>query len=501
MIDHTSSAPSSLAEYQMPDLVTLSAESLSRAIHSRDVSCREVMTAYLAHIEAINPAVNAIISMRDGESLLDEADLRDRQLARGESQGWLHGIPQAIKDLALTAGMASTFGSPLLRDNVPAEDGIMVSRIRKAGAVFIGKTNTPEFGLGSQTHNTVFGATRNAYDQRLTSGGSSGGAAVALALRMLPVADGSDLMGSLRNPAAFNNVFGFRPSFGRVPQGPVPDVFGHQLATEGPMGRHVTDVARLLDIQAGPDPRAPLALPASPQGFAEALASDMTGSRIGWLGDLQGYLPMEDGVLAVCETALGTFRDLGCAVEPLTLDVAPERLWECWLTLRHWAVAGALLPFYQDPAKRALLKAEAQWEVESGFRLSAMDVHDANVTRTNWHHLLCQVFERYDYLVLPSAQVFPFPHDLPWPRSIAGRTMDTYHRWMEVVVPGSLSGCPVISVPAGFNPQGKAMGLQVIGRQQADLAVLQLAFAYEQAASSWLGRLPELLRTTQSTRD
>ncbi len=479
-----------LADYHIPELVRLNALPLSQAIHAREVSCREVMAAYLDHIETVNPVFNAIISLRDGDNLMAEADACDRQLDRGESRGWLHGIPQAIKDLAVTAGIPSTFGSPLLKDNIPEQDGIMVSRMRRDGAIFIGKTNTPEFGLGSQTHNPVFGATRNGHDLSRTSGGSSGGAAVSLITRMLPVADGSDFMGSLRNPSAFNNIFGFRPSFGRVPQGPVLDVFGHQLATEGPMGRTVTDVARLLVTQSGPDPRFPLSLSQDLQISPGELSRDFTGKRIGWLGDLQGYLPMEDGVLALCEEGLRTFVDMGCRVEEAILGFAPEKLWQSWLVLRHWAMAGALMPFYQDPEKRRLLKPEACWEVENGLKLSAMDVHDANMIRTDWYHSFRLLFQQYDYLVLPSAQVFPFPHELPWPKSIAGRNMDTYHRWMEVVVPASLSGCPVISVPAGFNANGMPMGMQIIGPPRADLEVLQLAHVYELATGDWISAVP-----------
>ena len=477
-----------LAEPVIWDALTL-----SRRIHTRDVSCREVMAAYLAHIEAHNPEVNAIVSLRDYDELLGEADVRDRQLARGESMGWLHGIPQAIKDLSATAEHRTTMGSPLFADHVPAADSIMVERTRRDGAIIIGRTNVPEFGLGSHTYNPVFGATRNAYDPGRSAGGSSGGAAAALAMRLLPVADGSDMMGSLRNPAAFNNVFGLRPSFGRVPFGPTPEVFGQQLATEGPMARTVADLARLLATQAGPDPRVPLSIKEDPTVFAGSLERDLKGIRIGWLGDWQGYLPMEPGILPLCERALGTCRDLGCEVEELVPDFDPAQLWQCWLTLRHWGVAGLLELIYADPVKRNQLKPAARWEVEGGLALSALDVHRANTIRTAWYATLLKLFERYDFLALPTAQVFPFPVEEEWPAEIAGRPMDTYHRWMEVVVPGSLSGCPVISLPAGFGPSGLPMGLQIIGRHQADLSVLQLARGYERAVGTELCRLPNAI--------
>ncbi|MGQ7249489.1 amidase [Halomonas sp. V046] len=479
-------------DHRVATIVDWDASTLSHAIHTREASCREVMTAYLAHIDAVNPRVNAIVSRVDSERLLGQADERDRQLDRGESMGWLHGVPQAIKDLSPTQGITTTLGSPLFADQVPEADGLMVSRMRKAGAIIIGKTNSPEFGLGSQTYNSVFGATRNAFDHRLCAGGSSGGAAAALAMRMLPVADGSDMMGSLRNPAGYHNIFGFRPSFGRVPHSPVPEIFGHQLATEGPMGRRVDDLAQLLAIQAGPDPRAPLALSDAGRHFAEPLQplSAQAHPRIGWIGDWRGYLAMEEGVLDVCHEALKVFEGLGAEVEALTPDFAPERLWESWLTLRQWAVAGSLSELWADPEKRRLLKPEARWEVEQGMTRSALDVHRANVSRSAWYQCLLALFERFDVLALPSAQVFAFDVDTPWPNEVAGRSMDTYHRWMEVVIAGSLAGCPVISVPAGFSRQGKAMGLQLIAPHRDDLALLRLAKAYEAAIPELLGRRP-----------
>lgn len=473
------------------EIVGLGAAALSRAIATRAVSCRDVMTAYLAHIDAVNPRVNAIVSRQPADVLLEQADACDRELANGQYRGWLHGIPQAIKDLSATAGIATTFGSPLCADQVPAHDGLMVERMKAAGAIVIGKTNTPEFGLGSQTYNPVFGATRNAYDHSLTAGGSSGGAAVALAMRMLPVADGSDMMGSLRNPAAFNNVFGLRPTFGRVPQAPTPDVFGQQLGTEGPMGRSVADVAQLLATQAGPDTRAPLSIAEAPDPFANDLSADTQGLRIGWIGDWQGYLPMESGVLDVCEQGLRRLKAIGCAVESVTPDFDPARLWRCWNTLRHWAVAGKLAPLHANSDTRAQLKPEACWEIEHGLALSALDIHRANVERSAWYQCLRGLFEQFDVLAMPSAQVFAFDVDTHWPAEIAGHTMDTYHRWMEVVIGPSLAGVPAMNVPAGFDAQGRAMGLQLIGPHRADLDVLRLAAAYEKTAGDVLSRTPD----------
>jgi amidase len=474
------------------ELVLMDALDLSEAIRSRRASCREVMLAFLDHIERFNPEVNAIVSLRERPVLLARAEERDAQLARGEYLGWMHGLPHAVKDLAATRGIRTTWGSPLL-DTVPDEDDLFVQRLRRCGAIFIGKTNTPEFGLGSQTYNPVFGTTRNAYDQARTAGGSSGGAAVSLALRMLPVADGSDMMGSLRNPAAFNNVIGFRPSFGRVPS-TGGELFLEQLSVEGPMGRSATDVAMLLAVMAGPSAGFPLSIEENPERFAEPLQRDFQGTRLAWLGDLGGYLPMEPGILELCEASFAAFRDIGCSVEPARPDFPPEQLWECWLALRHWLSAADLLELYRDPVGRERMKPEARWEVEGGIALGALEIHAASAARSDWVRSLEKLFARYDYLLLPSAQVFPFDAEIPWPKAIGAVAMDTYHRWMEVVVPGTLSGCPVIGVPVGFNRDGLPMGMQIIGKNHADLAVLQLAHAYERAAP-WVRDHPPPLLT------
>lgn len=472
-------------------IVALDAEALSQAIHARELSCREVMRAYLGHIERFNPQVNALVSLREGELLLAEADERDRELARGASRGWMHGMPQAIKDLAATAGLRTTLGSPLFAEQVPAHDAFSVARVRASGAIIVGKSNVPEFGLGSQSYNTLFGTTTNAYDHSRVAGGSSGGAAAALAMRLLPVADGSDMMGSLRNPAAFNNVYGLRPSRGRVPYGPTPELFMQQLATEGPMGRTVTDVARLLSVQAGHDPRVPLSLSDGPRDFAAGLQRDFKGVRVGWLGNFDGYLPMDDGVLGLCEAALADFAELGCEVQACQPGFDLARLWQCWLTHRHFLVHGNLGAAYADPGKRALLKPEAQWEVEGGLRLTAAAIYNASLDRSAWYQALNTLFKRYDYLLLPSAQVFPFDAAEPWPKVVGGQVMDTYHRWMEVVIGPTLAGLPSMSVPVGFNAAGLPMGLQIIGPAQADHAVLQLAFAHEQL-TRWVARQPPM---------
>ena len=471
-------------------ITTMHAGALSRAIHARQVSCREVMQAYLQRIGALNPRFNAIVSLQDGDALLAQADGRDAQLARGASMGWMHGMPQAIKDMANVAGIPTTMGSPLLRDFVPLHDGLMVQRMKSAGCIVIGKTNTPEFALGSHTFNLVFGLTRNAYDPRRSAGGSSGGAAVALATQMLPVADGSDFMGSLRNPAGWNNLFGFRPSQGRVPAWPAPDAFLSQLGTEGPMGRSVLDVALLLDTQAGFDPRAPLSI-SERTDFTHGLGGlDCARLRLGWLGNLSGYLAIEPGILEVCEQALARLAGLGCRVEETALGFAPELVWWAWLDWRAALIAPRVAPFLLQPQQREQVKPEAQWEHEQSQHLSGNALMAASVQRSAFYRHLLGLFEAHDFLALPSAQVWPFDAGLRWPAQINGVAMDSYHRWMEVTIYATFAGLPCISIPAGFDARGLPMGLQIIGRPRADLEVLRLAHAYEQCAADLLQRGP-----------
>lgn len=480
------------------DIVNLNAVELSQAVKHKTVSCVEVMKAYLAQINRVNPRYNAIVSLRNRDKLLSEAARKDSELAKGIYHGWMHGFPHAVKDLAATKGIPTTMGSPLLANMITEHDAIFVERLKKAGSIVIGKTNTPEFGLGSQTYNSVFGTTYNAYDPNLCAGGSSGGAAVALATRMLPVADGSDMMGSLRNPAAYNNIIGFRPSFGRVPFGPSMEIFSQQLGYEGPMGRTVKDTAMLLSTMAGFDSRIPLSIKEDPLQFAGSLQADMQGTKIAWLGDLSGYLPMEPGILEMCKNALKHFESLGCIVEPVALDYPMEKLWQTWLTLRHWLIASIVGPLYGPIENRNKIKPEALWEIEGGLALKASNVYNASADRSEWYQTVANLFKKYDYLALPSAQVFPFDAGLHWPKEVAGKTMDTYHRWMEITTLGTLSGCPIANVPVGFNSRGLPMGMQIIGPATQDLKVLQLADAYEQA-SGWTKRNPATASARKAT--
>jgi amidase len=470
------------------EIIVLDGVTLSRAIKSRKISCVEVMRAYLDQIERMNPRVNAIVSLRPRETLLAQAEQRDAELARGECRGWMHGFPHAVKDLEPTAGIRTTMGSPIFKNLIPAADSIIVERIKGCGAIIIGKTNVPEFGMGSQTYNSVFGTTLNAYDQTKTAGGSSGGAAVALALRMLPVCDGSDFAGSLRNPAAFNNVFGLRPSFGRVPSDS-PDLFSASFSVNGPMARAVADLAMLLSVIAGYDPRAPLSIREDPTVFSGPLERDFAGARVGWLGDFGGHLPFEPGVLPLCASSLKVFEQLGCTVDNAVTDYPLERVWQSCTTLRSWIAAARYGEFYENPATRALLKPEAQWEIEHGLKVGGFDIAEALAVRSAWYRVFASLFEKYDFLIAPAGQVFPFDASVHWPKQIGGREMDTYHRWMEVMMLITMSGCPALSVPAGFNDNGLPMGVQIVGRNHDELGCLQLAYAYDRA-TRWVNRHP-----------
>lgn len=473
----------------MSDPTSLSLTNLLKALEDGTYSVEEVMVSFLDRIDRINPKINALVSLRSRDALIAEARAKDAERRDGTARGALHGVPVAIKDLSEAKGILCTYGSPLFHDYVPDFDDIQVERIRAAGAIIIGKTNTPEWGFGSHSYNPVFGVTRNPWDLTRSAGGSSGGAGAALAARLVPIADGSDMMGSLRNPAAFNNVVGFRPSFGRIPTLPGRDAYLNQLATLGPMGRSVQDVVRLLNVQSGFDPRDPSSFESADITLDPAIAAK--GGRIGWLGNFGGHLSFEPGVLDLTEKALGFFQKLGFAVEPVRVDFDMERLWWAWTTLRSYFTAGSMRDFYEDPGRRGSLKPEILYEVRSGLRIQAADLYEASAVRTAWYQALAKVFEGYDFLVAPAAQVFPFDADIPWPREIAGKHMDTYHRWMEVVIGPSMAGLPVAALPAGFSPQGLPNGFQLLGKPRADQAVLSLAAAYEEG-SNWLGLLPPL---------
>jgi amidase len=468
-----------------------SATELSRAIHARQVAPSEVMAAWLAQVAAVNGPVNALVSLRDPDGLMAEA----RALDDISPLGWLHGIPFAVKDLIATKGLRTTWGSPLFADHVPAKDDLVAARLRASGAVIAAKTNVPEWGQGSHSFNPIFGVTRNPYDLARSAGGSSGGAAAALAARMAWVADGSDMMGSLRNPAAFCNVYGFRPTWGLVPQDAEGDTYLSTLSTEGPMARTVEDIARLLLVLAGENPSVPF--PRTVPDVLATLDQGVKGLRIGWLADWDGAYPMEPGILDLCDSALRQLESLGAVVEPLPPPFPAEKLWSSWTTLRAMLNAGGKRALAEDPAKRALTKPETIWEIEQGLGLTAQAVYEASVIRSRWHAHAARLFDRFDAVVLPSAQVWPFPAEWRWPQEINGRKMDTYHRWMEVVVPASLIGLPALSVPVGFSDTGLPMGMQIIGRSGDDAGVLAIGQAWHRA-TQWPQRRPPLAASAVS---
>ena len=456
------------------DICFSSAVELAARIRRRELSAREVMAAFLSQIERLNPRVNAIPTLLP-ERAEAGAEAADRALAAGEATGALHGLPIAIKDLVATRGIRTTFGSPIYAGHVPDQDEIIVERLRSAGAIIIGKTNTPEFGAGSQTFNPVFGKTRNPYDLERTCGGSSGGAAVAIACGMLPIADGSDLGGSLRNPASFCNVVGFRPSPGRVPQWPAEDLW-EPLSVQGPIARSVADAALLLSAIAGPDPRVPIAIEEPGEVFRAPLERDFAGTRVAWSPDLGRY-EVEPEVVEVCERSLPVLEDLGCSVECAHPDLRGAD--ETFQVLRAWKTAAGREADYR--AHRDRMKDTVIWNIERGLPLTGLDVARAIATRSALFQRAFEFFETYEYLVLPAVQVLPFSIDVPWVREINGKTMETYIDWMGLCYAITVTGLPAVSVPCGFSREGLPVGLQIVGRHHRDFAVLQLAHAFEQA--------------------
>lgn len=459
----------------MAELLALGAGALQAMIARREISPVDLMRETLGRIDAVNGGLNAIVALRDRETLMGEARLAEAM----PPEGWLHGIPVAVKDLVGVRGIRSTWGSPILKDHVPSVDDGLARRLRAAGAIIIGKTNVPAFGLGSHTVNPVYGATRNPYDQSRTAGGSSGGAAVALAARMLCVANGSDMMGSLRNPAAWNNVYGFRPTAGLVPGEPRDSVFQHRLSTDGPMACEIGDLERMLaTLSDGAYRPGEGRMPARP--------------RIGWLGDWGGAYTMEPGILAQAETALGVMESLGWDVAPFAPPFAPEALWEAWCVLRQFAVAMNLGPYWREEVHQSLLPAQAKWEITHGFARKVAEVEWAAETRAAWLVAAREMFTQYDAVILPSTQVWPFAVEARWPEAIGDRVMDSYHRWMEVVVPASLAGLPALALPAGFGAGGLPAGVQMIGAPGTDATLMALGRAYHDA-TDWPGKNPPML--------
>ncbi|MCP9949646.1 amidase [Actinomadura madurae] len=461
-----------------------SARELARRVRTRELSAREVLQAHLDQIERTNPRVNAIVTLV-AERAAEQARAADERLAAGEAPGPLHGLPVAHKDTHATAGIRTTSGSPIFADHVPAEDELVVERIRAAGAVTLGKTNTPEFAAGSHTFNPVFGLTRNPYDPSRSAGGSSGGAAAALACGMHPLADGGDMGGSLRNPASFCNVAGFRPSPGRVPSWPVAAAWS-TLGVQGPMAREVADVALLLSVLAGPDPRSPIALETPGSAFAAPLDGDLAGLRVAWSPDLGGTIPVDPAVTGVLEPAVKVFEELGCAVEEAAPDLTGAD--EVFRTLRAWHWDITLRPLLDE--RRGEFKEALAANIDAGRPLTGADLGRAETLHTALFHRMREFFGRYDALLLPVSQVPPFDADLEYPEEIAGQRMHDYLEWMRSCFLISATGCPALSVPAGFTSGGLPVGLQIVGPHRADLAVLRIGHAFEQATRHAARRPP-----------
>lgn len=463
------------------ELCFLTATELAQRVRTKALSCREVMETHIAQIERVNPQVNAVVTFLP-EQALQQARAADETLAKGVRPGPLYGLPIAHKDLVLTKGIRTTLGSPIFKDFVPDQDEIIVERLRGAGAITIGKTNTPEFGAGSQTFNEVFGETLNPYDLTKTCGGSSGGAAVALACGMMPIADGSDLGGSLRNPASFCNVVGFRPSPGRVPTWP-HRVGWFPLPVEGPMARTVQDVALLLSVMAGPDPRTPIAISESGERFRQPLERNFKDVRLAWSANLGG-LPVDPQVTAAINAQRQTFLSLGCSIEEATPDFTDAdeifRVWRAW----YFDLAlGDLLPTH-----RHLMKDTVIWNIEEGTKLTGAQIGRAEKKRTELYRRIRQFLDRYEFLILPVSQVPPFDVKQRYVTEINGVKMATYLDWMRSCYFISITGLPAISVPCGFTPEGLPIGVQIVGRHHDDWGVLQLAHAFEQATGFWRRR-------------
>ena len=455
-------------------LCFLTASELVQKIKAREISAVEVLQAHLEQIERVNPHVNAIVTLLP-ERATQAARAIDDRLGRGEDPGPLCGLPVAHKDLVVTEGIRTTFGSPIYRDFVPDEDALIVERLRAAGAVTIGKTNTPEFGAGSQTFNEVFGETHNPYDLTKTCGGSSGGAAVSLACGMLPIADGSDTGGSLRNPAAFCNVVGFRPSPGRVPVWP-NELGWFPISVQGPMARTVEDVALMLSAIAGPDPRDPISIPATGDSFRQPLERDFRDTRIAWSADFGG-LPMHRHVTQVMEPQIQTFKELGCQVALGQPDFSDAD--EIFQVLRAWAFELKFTPLIEK--HREQIKDTIIWNAEFGQALTGPQISRAENLRTQLFQRVVKFMETHEFMIFPVTQVPPFDLQQRYIEEIDGVKMQTYIDWMKSCYFVTVTGLPAISVPCGFTETGLPVGLQIVGRHQDDWGVLQLAYAFQQA--------------------
>jgi amidase len=471
----------------MRDLCFAPATELLRLYRTRKASPLETMQAVLTQIDRVNPQVNAIVTLAR-ESALAEARKATRALPRRVEFPPLFGVPVVIKDLTITKGLRTTYGSKIHADHVPTEDALVVQRLKAAGAIVLGKTNTPEFGAGANTFNAVFGATRNPWNLELTCGGSSGGSAVALVTGMGPIAHGTDLGGSLRIPAAFCGVVGFRTTPGLVPVYPRELAWDH-LSVHGPMARTVADAALMLSVMAGPDDRAPISYAADTREFVTAVRKpSVKGWRIAWTPDLAGLIPVDNEVASVAEQGARVFRSLGAAVATASPDFSETN--EIVLSTRGLVMAalhGDKLTRWRDQMQQGLV-----WNIEQGLRLTPQEIGHGEKLRTVLWHRVRMFFERYDLLVLPTVAVKPFPVEQPYPTEINGQALANYTQWFFLTYAISLTGLPAISVPCGFTEDGLPVGLQIVGRRRQEAAVLTAAAAFERAAP-WADKIPRIV--------
>jgi amidase len=457
------------------DLCLRSATELAGLLRSREISARELLEAHLDRIDRLNPAINAVVTL-DAEGARAAADAADAAVAAGRPLGPLHGLPVAHKDNHATAGLRTTWGSPLRADTVPTTDDLIVARYKAAGAIRVGKTNIPEFAAGSHTYNEVFGVTHNPYRHGLSAGGSTGGGAAALAAGLVPLAEGTDMGGSLRNPAAFCNVVGLRPTPGRVPSWPAP-LGWSQLSVDGPMGRTVADVALQMSALAGPDPRVPIALSDDPSPFAAPLPTSLAGLRVAWAPDLGGRVTVDPAITAALAPSVRVFEELGATVEEDCPDLSGAD--DVFGTLRAWifdASYSDLVRQHPDQVNESI-----RWNAAQGAKLSGSDLARAEAEHTALYERMVGFFERFDVLVAPTTQVLPFPVELKYPTEIGGVPQDNYLEWMRSCTLISATGCPALSVPGGFTPDGLPVGLQIIAAPRADRRVLEVGHAFEQA--------------------
>ena len=467
----------------MSDVFNLRLSQLNSLIQQHDLTAEYVLSQYLERIKKINRDLNAIISLAPTNELLSQAREIDKLNDKERKEANLLGIPIAIKDLEDTKGIKTTYGSKIFSDYIPEIDGPTAKKLRMSGSIFVGKTNTPEFGIGSHTFNSIFGVTRNPYNSNLSAGGSSGGAAVAVATSMLPIADGSDMMGSLRNPAAFNNIYGFRPTIGLINDKQDNVEEPYRLSTTGPMAKKPEDLGYLLQILINPDNATKQILDIRQQSKIIKSIS-CKNIKIGWLADLTDQYYFEDGILQLCQECLKTLAYCGSQVSSIKSNIRAQELWQSWTTLRSLSLRQSLGTMFDLEEKKHLLKSEIIWEINNCKKIGTIEKENAINIQNNLRKIVEELFLDNDFLALPSTSVFPFNVDLRYPTEINGNVLDTYHRWMEVVTLVSLLGLPCVSLPCGLNSQGLPTGLQIIGRPFSDIEILSLAQTYSKTTNN-----------------